>query len=178
MAKPKKEPKVEDWRDIPGVPNYQANFDGTIRRIFKTTQPRPMKPFRKVNKKQWDHVKISINGKAYDIAVHILVGKAFYGEPPEGYCFHHVSADLKDNCVTNIKMISKSDLGRITGGQSRRKTVIKKKPCGEIVDFYSSARECAKENYFSHQTILDRCNGIVKSEIASDGFIYEYDEVD
>lgn len=43
---------------------------------------------------------------------------------------------------------------------------------GEIVAFYKSAREAARQNYMSYQTILDRINGKVKGIYAPDGYAY------
>ena len=42
----------------------------------------------------------------------------------------------------------------------------------EIVAFYKSAREAARQNYMSYQTILDRINGKVKGIYAPDGYAY------
>lgn len=70
-------------------------------------------------------------------------------------------------------------LGALTGHKSRRKAVVKFDwRTQEAVDVYRSARQAAKENYMSYQTIIDRCNGKIKSPIAPDGFIYQWDSGD
>lgn len=47
---------------------------------------------------------------------------------------------------------------------------------GEIVDVYSSAREAAKKNFMSRQTITDRCNGKCKGAFAPDGYAYAWED--
>ena len=39
-----------------------------------------------------------------------------------------------------------------------------------------SAREAAKANHMSYQTVLDRCNGKVKNPYALDGFTYRFED--
>ena len=38
------------------------------------------------------------------------------------------------------------------------------------------ARQAAKENYLSYQTVMDRCNGKIKKPFALDGHTYQWDE--
>ena len=47
---------------------------------------------------------------------------------------------------------------------------------GEIVEVYSSAREAAKQNFMSYQTVIDRCNGKCKSAFAPDGYAYAWED--
>lgn len=72
--------------------------------------------------------------------------------------------------------ITSTDLGKATGGNSRRKPVVKLTPNGEITAAYCSARQAARENHMSYQTVIDRCNKKAKKDIAIDGFIYAWDE--
>lgn len=37
--------------------------------------------------------------------------------------------------------------------------MLKFSAAGELLECYSSARQAAKQNYFSYQAIIDRCNG-------------------
>jgi hypothetical protein len=46
----------------------------------------------------------------------------------------------------------------------------------EAIEFYPSARQAAKMNHMSYQTVMDRCNGNVKKEIAPYGYFYVWDE--
>ena len=47
---------------------------------------------------------------------------------------------------------------------------------GEIVDVYTSARQAAKSNFMSYQTVIDRCNGKCKSAFAPDGYAYAWED--
>ncbi|MEF9840254.1 MAG: hypothetical protein RR791_04805, partial [Lachnospiraceae bacterium] len=47
---------------------------------------------------------------------------------------------------------------------------------GEVVEFYTSAREAGRKNYMNNQTITDRCNGRCKSAFAPDGFAYAWED--
>ena len=78
--------------------------------------------------------------------------------------------------MNNIAYISKKELGKKTGAQSRRQPVAKISSDGEIVETYTSAREAARQNYMSYQTVIDRCNGKCKSAFAPDGFAYAWDD--
>lgn len=44
------------------------------------------------------------------------------------------------------------------------------------MEVYSSAREAARRNFMSYQTVIDLCNGKVKRGKAPDGFVYEWDD--
>ena len=59
---------------------------------------------------------------------------------------------------------------------STRRPVLKFSAAGELLECYSSARQAAKQNYFSYQAIIDRCNGKCKRHIlAPDGNYYAWD---
>ena len=64
----------------------------------------------------------------------------------------------------------------MTGSISRRKTVAKINRSGEIIEVYPSARAAARDNFMSYQTVIDRCNGKVKSTFAPDGFAYVWED--
>jgi len=78
--------------------------------------------------------------------------------------------------VNNIKYIRRKELGRLTGAKSKRQPVAKIDSNGEIVEVYSSAQECARQNYMSYQTVMDRCNGKCKSAFAPDGYAYAWED--
>lgn len=105
-----------------------------------------------------------------------MIAKTFLGHCPHGCVPYHINGCQNDNYVQNIRYIKRSDLGKITGAKSRRKPVVKIDSSGEMVEFYSSAREAARKNYMSYQTIIDRCNGKCKTALAPDGFAYAWED--
>lgn len=64
----------------------------------------------------------------------------------------------------------------MTGADSTRRPVLKFSATGELLECYSSARQAAKQNYFSYKSIIDRCNGKCKRHVlAPDGNYYAWD---
>lgn len=170
---------IDDWRDIIGFHGkYQVNYEGNIRRVYKSGKTRLMTPYFKHKSdggKQYV-VKLTINGKSKEVVVHQIVALAYLGKPPKGYVPYHINGCHTDNYASNIAYISRQELGKKTGANSRKKSVAKINQQGEIVEFYSSARECARNNYMSHQTVIDRCNGKRKSAFAPDGYAYAWED--
>lgn len=90
---------------------------------------------------------------------------------------YHINRNIWDNRLENIGFIDRVSLGRLTGHMSsKRKAVFKVDRDGREVEVYRSAREAAKANHMSYQTVLDRCNGKVKNPYALDGFTYRFED--
>lgn len=169
---------IETWKDIPGYAGkYQVDREGRVQRVFPSGKTRLMTPYhKKMSGSQRMVVKLTIDGKAKEEILMQLVAKTFLGPVPAEYVPYHRNGCQSDNYVENIVYISKKELGKKTGSQARRRSVIKINDCGEIVDVYSSAREAARKNYMSRQTITDRCNGKCKSAFAPDGYAYAWED--
>ena len=172
------------WRDIPGFNGkYQASRNGDIRRRFASGKVRDMAQFKRSGPKKEKilrdrlYVKLSLDGKSKDVPVLKIMACTWKGNPPKGYVPYHINRIVTDNRADNIGFISWSELGIMTGGTSwRRKTVFKVVKEGNEVEVYRSAREAAKHNNMSYQTVLDRCNGKAKNEYALDGYTYRFEE--
>ena len=104
------------------------------------------------------------------------MAKTFLGKCPDGYVPYHKNGCKNDNYINNIAYISKKKLGKLVGAKAKRRPVAKIDNNGEIVDVYSSARQAARENYMSYQTVIDRCNGKCKSAFAPDGYAYAWED--
>lgn len=168
------------WKDIPGYNGkYQVNFYGEIRRVYeKSGKTKILNSFPKKRRKGSDRyvVHLSIDGKTREEAVIKLVSETFIGKCPDGFIPIHKNGLQSDNCIWNIEYITLKENGKRNGARSNRKPVAKINAHGEIICFYSSAREAARENFMSYQTVIDRCNGKVKSLFAPDGYVYVWDE--
>lgn len=164
------------WKDIPGFRGkYQASVGGRVRRTYKTRGPKELCRFtRKGKQTLW--VKLSLDGKSRDVKAAHLVWLTFRGPIPEGLAVRHKNGDLQDDHVNNLALIDRKSLGRMTGAKSRRRPVAKKEPWGRTVEVYASAREAARRNFMSHQTVIDLCAGKVKRGKAPDGFVYQWDD--
>lgn len=169
---------IETWKDIPGYSGkYQADREGNIRRVYKSKKTRLMTPYhKKMSGSQRMVVKLSKDGKTKEEILCQVIARTFLGPPPKGCVAYHRNQCQSDNYVNNIAYISREKLGKMTGRRSRSCAVVKISAAGEIVDVYSSAREAARQNYMSRQTVTDRCNGKCKSVFAPDGYAYAWED--
>lgn len=169
---------IEKWKDIPGYNGkYQASTEGNVRRVFGSGKTRAMMPYhKKMSGSQRLIVKLTKDGKSKEEVLLGLIAKTFLGPVPPGMVPYHKNGLQSDNYLNNIAYITRQELGTRTGSRSRRKPVVKLDTSGQDVAFYRSARQAAKENFMSYQTIIDRCNGDVKRGPAPDGFEYAWDD--
>lgn len=173
-----------NWRDIPGYNGaYQISNEGEVR-TWKyrgdqfLTQPKLMTQFvrgkGKISRARF--VKLTAqDGSSRDVSVLGLMVNIWMGGPRPGMYPYHKNGDLRDHCINNIGFATRKDFGKMFGGSSSRIPVKKVTPAGEVVEIYPSARQAAKANHMSYQTVLDRCNGKVKKPFELDGHNYLFD---
>lgn len=165
----------EVWRDIAGYSGkYQVNSEGGVRRVYASGRTGQLHPYRKKGRQMV--VKLTAGGKSKEVILMQAVAEAFLGPCPVGCVAYHKNGCRSDNYVQNIAYIDRRELGRKTGRNSRRRTVARIDSTGRTVEVYSSARQAAKENHMSHQTVTDRCNGKCKSASAPDGYAYAWED--
>lgn len=176
---------IEAWRDIPGYDGvYQINFDGDVRtwrwrKARLSKKPRRMVAYLRGRgtKSRRRYVKLTdANGKSREVPVLKIMVNVWLGGGKPGLIPFHKNGDLSDNNANNIGFATKEALGGMTGASARRRPVVKIDPHGNIVDFYSSAREAARRNHMSYQAVIDRCYSKVKKPYALDGHTYLYDD--
>lgn len=172
----------EKWRDIPGFGGrYQTSTEGRIRRVWeKNGRTMLLKTYTKQRRKRSNteapRVRLSRpDGSRVERAVLKLVAETFYGVP-EGMQPVHANGQKNDCAARNIRFMSRKELGKAFGANSARRPVVKIDTAGDIVECYRSAREAARHNYVSYQTVMDRCNGKVKKEFALDGYSYRWED--
>lgn len=168
----------QTWKNIPDYyGKYQADTEGNVRRVYKSGKTRLMTPYhKKMSGSQRLVVKLTRDGKPKEEILVQIMAKTFLGPVPDGCVPYHKNGCQSDNYIQNIAYISRKDLGKLTGRNSRRQPVAKIDSAGQIVEVYSSARECARENFMSYQTVIDRCNGKRKSAFAPDGYAYAWED--
>ena len=169
---------VGTWKDIPGYGGkYQIDREANVRRVYISGKTRAMTPYhRKMSGSQRLVVNLTKDGRAKAEVLMQLVALTFLGPPPKGHVPYHKNGCQSDNYLNNIAYISRRELGRMTGARSRRRPVAKVDRDGYLVEVYPSAREAARRNYMSYQTVIDRCNGKVKGAFAPDGYAYAWDD--
>lgn len=168
------------WRDIPGYGGkYRASRDGDIQRVFPSGLVRDMTPYRKKSKVLRNRlfVKLTKNGKSKEVPMLKIMAETWHGNPGRDLVPYHKNGIVTDNRADNIGFASRRELGKKTGHMTnRRRGVMKISEDGEEVEIYRSAREAAKANNMSYQTVLDRCHNRVKKAFALDGFTYQFEK--
>ena len=167
------------WRDIEGYGGkYRVNRIGEVQRVLKNGLVRDMQPYRKKGKTFRNRlfVKLTKDGKPKEVAMLKIMAETWHTNKGKGLVPYHKNGIVTDNRVDNIGFTTRKELGRITGHRAnKRKCVIKISQSGEEVEVYRSARQAAKENYVSYQTVLDRCHNKVKNPYALDGYTYKFE---
>lgn len=112
---------------------------------------------------------ISINRKKF--RVHCLVAYYFLGPKPDEYVVFHKDGNKCNNERWNLEYIQKKDVCKrmlpfsvAKTGSPVCKIDVKTK---EVIDFYSSVIEAAKDNYIDPKGIFDVLNG---SQITAGGY--------
>jgi len=98
------DPAVE-YRDIPGIPGYQAGADGTIWSCWVRSPRVMMDPTRwkrmRTSPVHMGHHQVNIKGKVY--RAHTLILLAFVGPRPEGKeCRHFPDQNPANNRIENL----------------------------------------------------------------------------
>ena len=165
---------INTLKDIPGYGGkYKANPTGQIVHAYRSGKVRLMTQYLSHNKFA---VKLTADGIPKEIPAATLILLTFKGSCPEGMVPHHKNGIKSDNRLDNLGYIQRGELGRKTGKGSRSQSVIKMDRDGNAVEVYYSAREAARKNNMSYQTVIDRCNGRVKKPFALDGHTYVWED--
>ena len=106
----------EDWRAIPGFPEYEASSLGRIRSVCRTinysngrvvhAKQRILKPTKSSG---YYSVNLSRNNKQKSTKVHVLVAAAFLGENPGGLDVRHKNGCRTDNRAENLEYGTRSE---------------------------------------------------------------------
>lgn len=176
--------KQEEWRTIPGFPEYEASSDGKIRNHRAAGgAARELKPsvdrgkFGNVTKVR---VVLHIGGRQTTQQVARLVFSAFVGPIQGGAIVCCRNGDMTDTRAQNLFLASRNDRFRKRAkeiGGSNRRPVVKIDTALEVVDAYRSASEAARKNGLTKPTVIDHANLRTKSTVlAPDGYIYAWDD--
>lgn len=101
---------MNEWRNIPGFPGYQASDGGHIRSLMRKV-PRVLSP----DVGHAGHLRVTLaTADGYRrVFVHRLVAATFIGEPPAGTGFiDHVDRDPSNNEPGNLRWCSLSQNNR------------------------------------------------------------------
>jgi len=141
---------------------YSVGCDGSVIRTSK-------KLYRETKVARYTkHGKATVKLSNREYHVKKLVAQAFLPHYQRDMSITHKDGNPLNCRSDNLVLFDKYTLGRVTGGDSRRKAVIYN---GD--EFYS-VRECAKALNCSYQTLSDYLNGKVKHSVLQ-GVDVKYD---
>ena len=162
----------ECWYDIPGYEgSYQINWWGNIRTMLKNKKYKIMKTQLRSDGKHI--IRLYKDGKYKEWTIMRLMRITFIGELPAGYVTYHKDEIKNNEELSNIGIISRSELTRKTNAKSKRSIkVVKINSDGEIVDCYKSIRNAAKKNNLSYGTLVYYVSKKARYLYAPDGYVY------
>jgi hypothetical protein len=155
----------EMWKPAKEKPEIEVSNYGRFRRVNKNDIPKysPIKAYRHQKRcrkngptKEVLFVKVDKERMAKKV-----VANAFVDNPNNWTCVMQIDGNWKNVRADNLKWVSASQYGKMTGHLSKSKPV-------KVIDKYKnvkeyrSVRQCAKELGVSYQTILDYLNKKVK----------------
>lgn len=166
--------KDQRWKVVPGTDGkYLANPDGQLCHLTKKGKKIITEGYMHKHRcHRYVAVKMTLNGKATEHKLSRVIWETFHGPIPEGMGVVHIDRILTNNKLSNLVLMTKEQSGNKYGKLCADRIVMKVAPDGEVEEIYRSAREAARQNHMSYQTVLDRCNHKVKKPFALDGYNY------
>jgi hypothetical protein len=91
---------VEEWRPVPGYPNYMASSAG---RIVSHLGKRPYEMRGGFNQHGYRLVQLRNSDGKITRTVHRLIALAFFGDLPPGMQIRHLDGDHTNNAISNLR---------------------------------------------------------------------------
>lgn len=172
----------ERWRVVPGFAGrYQASDEGRVRQMNPDGSALVLKPFVHIPGKPSGKITkpyvvrlIRPDGRKCERSVLGVVVAAWYGEIP-GRVAYHKNGINSDNGLWNIGFCTRKELGTLFGRAGNERACVKVRG-GRVLEYYRSARAAADANYICYDSVLQRCNGVVKRPYLPDGTTFRWDE--
>lgn len=164
----------EVWKNIVGYEGlYKISNQGRIKSVrFKTHKI--LKP-----NGAYKHIVLRKDKTSKQYYIHRLVWESFNGPIPESMVINHKDENPENNNLGNLMLCSQSENLRWGNAQEKRvgctKWVIKLSKDNEILHFYKSATEAARDNGLNQSDIWNCCNN-TPHHLTSGGYIWKYAE--
>ena len=158
----------EEWRVIPGFPEYEASSLGRIRSVDRTinysngrvvhAKQRILRPTKSSG---YYSVNLSRNNKPTSTKVHVLVAAAFLGLNPGGLDVRHKNGCRTDNRAENLEYGTRSE-NVLDGYKITGKTMVNQKLSPQKAEEIRSK----SQNGVSQRSLAEEY-GVSKSTIAA-----------
>lgn len=164
-----------EWVAIEGYRwPYRINRKGCVQKQMEDGSWYTLKPYTSGRSRVAVKLR-SIDNRKIDVPLVWLMADAFMGGRRPGYGIVHRNGAKFDCELENLKFVPLKECGRLSC-RSRRRAVEKVDRSGRVVAIYASAREAARKNFISQNSIWARCNGKVKDPFRLDGHDYRYEQ--
>ena len=172
----------EEFKDIPGFPNYEVSNTGIVRNKKRNKIKEPG-----IDKKGYYKVDLYKNSKRTTKKIHRLVADAFLPKDPQRKDINHKDGNKANNKVSNLERCTKSEnmkhaykigltkphasygmLGKKNPNAGRKKRAIRIVETGEE---FKSIMDCERNTGLDNRHINDCLRGRQKSH---GGYHFEY----
>lgn len=163
----------EIWSGLEGSEGeFLISNHGRFKRVFKTVEPKFLMPFMRSQNGHL-YIKVRINGVYKQRKIAHMVARNFIGFNKHNLGVRHKNGIKTDCFAGNLQYISKSELGKSTGGTSGSKAVVQLCPKKMTpIEEYRSAREAGRKTFMSYQAVLDNCHN--KTKLAAGSFKFMF----
>lgn len=167
----------EIWKDIPGIPNYQASNFGRIKRLRHTrTYKKYSCTFKekllKLTITAFGYLHVNIHSRCY--LVHRLVLLAFVGPVPKGLVTNHIDGNKQNNKIENLEITTYTEnhlhafrlgLRKPLQGEKAGNVKITDKQVKEIRRLYAGGQYYQKELAKKFKVSQQLVSRVIRKEI-------------
>lgn len=94
---------VPSWRGA-----YLVSNHGRVKRLARANGATAGHVLRPVIRSQYPSVTLSVKGKTWSVAVHILVAMAFVGRRPKDHDVNHIDGNKTNNRDSNLEYVTRT----------------------------------------------------------------------
>ena len=169
----------EIWKDIPNYEGiYQVSNLGQVKSLKRPHRLKEKILKLWVTRNGYYRVELWKQSIKKEYFVHRLVWIAFNGQIPENMQVNHINEVKTDNRLKNLNLMTckeNTNWGTRTERQAKKlsKVVLQFTLEDILIKEYPSIRQAERENGFSHQNIVNCCNGKQKTAY---NYIWKYKE--
>ncbi len=157
---------TEEWRVTDSYPSYAVSSLGRVKRVTETRKSKTARILKPVMRSEGNYLVVTLmKGEArFNVSVHVLVARAFFGERPVGMEINHKDGNKLNNVAANLEYVTKSEnalhafrlgLRRSVCGERQGQSKLTEEQVLEIRKLYNSTsnRRLAKIYSVSETTI-------------------------